>query len=420
MIIDASNNIYITGSFYGAVDFDPGVDTYDFTSVGYGDIFTSKFDSSGNFVWAKSMGGVGSGNGSSIILDSSENIYIAGGFNDTTDFDPGEGIYNIVSIGDDIFFSKLSLLFSSDTTPAVFSLADQTGMSLSTPTESNTITISGINALTPISISTCTSISCEYKINNGSYTSSAGTVEDGDTVIVRQTSSNAEMTATNLVLDIGGVTDTFTITTGDFTNPEITLTGESTITIYKGENYNDQGATAVDNIDGDITGDIVTVNPVDTNIINEYTVTYNVNDASENHATEVIRTVIVKKRSSTTGSSVSAQYVSSNPQAMPVVSPNPTIEPIIKDDSMRENISGEQTPLFTRILKYKMTGDDVRALQVYLNTHNFTVSLTGLGSLGNETTYFGLKTRQAVIKFQLANHLTPDGVVGKMTKEKMM
>ncbi|ETB63760.1 TPA: hypothetical protein DIC38_02805 [Candidatus Nomurabacteria bacterium] len=73
----------------------------------------------------------------------------------------------------------------------------------------------------------------------------------------------------------------------------------------------------------------------------------------------------------------------------------------------------------TRTLKYKMIGNDVKELQSYLNTHNYPVSLTGPGSLNNETTYFGLKTKQAVIKFQLANNLVGDGIVGKMTRGVM-
>jgi peptidoglycan hydrolase-like protein with peptidoglycan-binding domain len=76
-------------------------------------------------------------------------------------------------------------------------------------------------------------------------------------------------------------------------------------------------------------------------------------------------------------------------------------------------------PTITRVLKQGMEGNDVKELQKYLNTHNYPVSLTGLGSLNNETTYFGLKTKQAVILFQKANGLVGDGVVGKMTRERM-
>jgi peptidoglycan hydrolase-like protein with peptidoglycan-binding domain len=73
----------------------------------------------------------------------------------------------------------------------------------------------------------------------------------------------------------------------------------------------------------------------------------------------------------------------------------------------------------TRILKLKMKGNDVKQLQIYLNTHGYIVSTTGAGSLNNETNYFGLKTRQAVMKFQKANGLKVDGIVGPQTRLKL-
>jgi hypothetical protein len=72
---------------------------------------------------------------------------------------------------------------------------------------------------------------------------------------------------------------------------------------------------------------------------------------------------------------------------------------------------------FTRTLRLGMTGDDVKALQGYLNTHGYLVSQTGPGSLNNETTYFGPKTKAAVIDFQNKNELEPDGIVGPHTRE---
>ena len=65
----------------------------------------------------------------------------------------------------------------------------------------------------------------------------------------------------------------------------ITLTG-SDVSQEVGGSYTDAGATALDNIDGDITSNIATVNPVDPSTVGVYTVTYNVSDAAGNPAVE--------------------------------------------------------------------------------------------------------------------------------------
>ena len=85
----------------------------------------------------------------------------------------------------------------------------------------------------------------------------------------------------------------------DTTPPVITRLGEATVNLTVGDSYTDAGATATDDVDGDITGSIVTVNPVNTAVADTYTVTYNVSDAALNPATEVTRTVIVSAAVST-------------------------------------------------------------------------------------------------------------------------
>src|SRR5215831_10778338 len=96
--VDAAGNVYTTGDFSGTVDFDPGPGTYNLTSAGTYDMFISKLDSSGNFIWAKQMGGNSDGNyasGVSITLDAAGNVYTTGVFSGTVDFDPGPGIFNL-------------------------------------------------------------------------------------------------------------------------------------------------------------------------------------------------------------------------------------------------------------------------------------------------------------------------------------
>lgn len=79
----------------------------------------------------------------------------------------------------------------------------------------------------------------------------------------------------------------------DTTAPVITIIGSSTSSVEQNTNYTDLGATATDDIDGDITANIVTLNSVDTTTVGSYTVTYNVADQAGNIASEVVRTITV-------------------------------------------------------------------------------------------------------------------------------
>ncbi|MEX2485692.1 MAG: SBBP repeat-containing protein [Brumimicrobium sp.] len=106
--IDDLGNVYSTGYFEGTVDFDPGAGIYNLTSAGNKDIYVTKFNSNGDFVWAKSFGGIGYDNVNAIALDNSGNIYTTGFFRETADFDPGSGTFNLTAVGTkDIYISKL-------------------------------------------------------------------------------------------------------------------------------------------------------------------------------------------------------------------------------------------------------------------------------------------------------------------------
>ncbi len=106
---DASGNVYVTGSFSGTVDFDPGAGTQLLTSAGNTDIFLAKYDANGDFVFAFPLGASGQDGGYSLGLDAGSNIYLTGYFNSTVDFDPGASVVSLVSAGSrDIFLAKYS------------------------------------------------------------------------------------------------------------------------------------------------------------------------------------------------------------------------------------------------------------------------------------------------------------------------
>ncbi len=81
------------------------------------------------------------------------------------------------------------------------------------------------------------------------------------------------------------------------------------------------------------------------------------------------------------------------------------------------NDAGALFPLkFTKDLFFGMTDPDVLDLQRYLNSHGYPVSVSGPGSSGHETNYFGSLTQNAVMKFQSKNFINPTGYFGPLTR----
>lgn len=97
--------------------------------------------------------------------------------------------------------------------------APVTGAALSTPVESNTITLSNLVGTPAITVT-----GGQYSKNGAAYTGSAGTVTSGDTVKVRLTSSASYSTMVQATLTIGGVPRVFSVTTMDNPTPTPTPT----------------------------------------------------------------------------------------------------------------------------------------------------------------------------------------------------
>lgn len=110
VVTDNSNNIYLTGSFEGTVDFDPGIVVSNMTAAGFMDIFILKLDSSGNFKWSGLMGGGGADGANSTCIDAADNLYTTGGFESVADFNPNpSAIFNLISHGaSEVFVQRLT------------------------------------------------------------------------------------------------------------------------------------------------------------------------------------------------------------------------------------------------------------------------------------------------------------------------
>ena len=107
--IDAIGNIYTAGKLRSTVDFDPGPAVFNLTSAGWEDIFISKLNDKGEFVWAKRIGNNVDDEVNDIVVDDAGNVYATGFFGVAVDFDPNVGIDNLISNGVfDIFIFKLT------------------------------------------------------------------------------------------------------------------------------------------------------------------------------------------------------------------------------------------------------------------------------------------------------------------------
>ncbi|MCW8829920.1 MAG: cadherin-like domain-containing protein, partial [Gammaproteobacteria bacterium] len=95
-----------------------------------------------------------------------------------------------------------------DTVPDAFNFSDQTDKPLSTLVYSDSVIITGLDAATPVFIT-----NGEYSIDGGAYISTEGSIDNGGSITVRTTSSASWSTPVDAVLTIGGVSDTFTVTT---------------------------------------------------------------------------------------------------------------------------------------------------------------------------------------------------------------
>ena len=174
-----------------------------------------------------------------------------------------DNVNQTITLGDSIQNILIAVTVGSTCTETLSVSSSNLPEGITVSLDNNQITISG----TPLSNSV------------GSFDYNIMLSVASPTIIVTGTITveNNTTTETNPNQGGGGTT-----TSADTTPPVISIIGSASIRITEGDTYTDAGATATDDVSGDLTSSIVTTNPVDTSTPGTYTVTYTVTDAAGN------------------------------------------------------------------------------------------------------------------------------------------
>ena len=402
--IGSDGGIYTAGQFTGTADFDPGAGTSNLVSAGSTDIFISKLDTDGDFVWAKSVGGTGGDTGTSLGTDSSGNVYTTGGFSATVDFDPGAGTSNLVSAGTtDIFILKLDSGGDFVWVKSMGGTGDDYGNFLKSDSSGN-IYINGY-------------FSATVDFDPGAGTSNLVSVGNADVFIFKLIQVVPPTVATS---EASGVSREEATLNGD-----ITSTGGEDAT-ERGFEYgltNGYGTTLSQTDDPYSTGaffETLTELPCSTQY---YFRAYATNSEGTAYGSET--TFSTLSCTSSGSHSNASQAQNQSPVVVPTTTPTtPTIDllsPVslgpsdnpLNPKSSTNSALIPSTERFLRNMGLGSTGEDVKKLQQFLNINEYVVSTIGAGATNQETTFFGPRTKQAVKVFQeyfASQILTPLGL----------
>jgi hypothetical protein len=108
--IDENDNMYLIGIFSDSIDLDPGPAKVKVRTKGVNDVYITKLDPDGNFIWGKTFGGSSQDYVHGLAVSSGGDIYTSGEFTGTVDFNPGSGVFNLTTTGStsDVYILKLN------------------------------------------------------------------------------------------------------------------------------------------------------------------------------------------------------------------------------------------------------------------------------------------------------------------------
>jgi gliding motility-associated-like protein len=226
----STGDSYVTGFFVNTVDFNPDAGVYNLTSAGSNDAFISKFDATGNLIWARSMGGTASDLGYGVAINSTGDVFLTGPFNGTADFDPSPSpcTNNLTSAGgEDIFIVKLNqvaTLSITSTSVASGSFGETviiTGTGFSDIPGNNVVEFN--NTVATVTASTTTSITTSVPAG-----ATTGPIEV--TVACATVASGTNFTVFTATINITLQPSDVTVCPGDITTFTTAATGTTNIT----------------------------------------------------------------------------------------------------------------------------------------------------------------------------------------------
>ena len=181
----------------------------------------------------------GSGNSGTITFaQTSTNVTPTSGFTTTTTYtQPRNSTRYYWASQSSIVSGSTSFVSPAvNTSPNGFTFTDVANVSRNSTNTSNTITISGMGTGDTATVSLSgTAGNKQYSKNGGSYTSSSGTAQNGDTFAVRGTASGSYSTTVTVILTVGSTADTYSITTegepADTTPDAFNFTNQSNLNL---------------------------------------------------------------------------------------------------------------------------------------------------------------------------------------------
>lgn len=172
--VTRDGTVYLASNLPDPADMDPGPGVLMMTPIGAKDAFVIKLDTNGNLVWAKQFGGPGDTvpESNALEVDKDNNVIISGLFNNTVDFDPGPGTFNLTSTAHlQAYIVKLSsngdIIWAKQfgNAPVVYSGSHI--IDLKCDSKGNIYTVGGFKG------------SCDFDPGPGVYTLTGNTYQDG-------------------------------------------------------------------------------------------------------------------------------------------------------------------------------------------------------------------------------------------------